>query len=49
MLKREFIIDSNKDNIGKNVSVKFADNNRYYIFETYLFGQESGKCSQIFE
>lgn len=49
MLRRDLIIDSNKNNTGKFLTIEFAENNKYYRFETYLFGQDQEKCSQIFD
>lgn len=49
MLKTEFIIDSNKDNMGKNISIEFSEKNKFYLFDTYLFGEDQEKCSQIFD
>lgn len=48
MIRREFLI-KNSDNAGKNISLKLAEQNKVYLIETYLFGQNKKECQQSFD
>lgn len=48
MIQREFLI-KNSDNAGKNISLKLAEQNKVYLIETYLFGQNKEECQQAFD
>ena len=47
MLQRELLVNS-RETINKNISLKLAENNKFYLLETYLFGQDQEKCQSLF-
>lgn len=49
LLKKDYLVDNNKDNIMNFLSVELAQKNKLYSFNTTISGDNKEKCSQIFD
>jgi hypothetical protein len=48
LLKTDYLVDSDEENIINFLSVEFPQKNKLYSFKTTLSGKDKEKCSQLF-